>query len=79
MTEKKQNQNDLILVETAKLAAQTIGLQKDMAIDFISMHNLSHRVIKEDGRFNMAATRDYKVNRINLVIEGSLVQEAYVG
>jgi hypothetical protein len=78
MIEKKQVQNDLVLIETAKLAAQTIGLQKDMAADFISMHNLSHRVISEDGQ-TMAVTLDYRVDRINLVIEGSLVQEAYVG
>lgn len=78
MIEKKQVQNDLVLIETAKLAAQTIGLQKDMAADFISMHNLSHRVISEDGR-TMAVTPDYRIDRINLVIEGSLVQEAYVG
>lgn len=62
-----------------ELASQIVGLHKDMAFDFIKMHNIHCRITKVDGQFSPAVTRDFRKDRINLEVEGDLVQRAYVG
>mgnify|MGYP001567227537 CR=1 FL=1 len=70
--------HDQLVAESRKIASLIVGLHREMAVDFINTHKLTCRVIKEDGH-SLVTTRDYNSQRINLVVEGDLVQEAHVG
>ena len=55
-----------------------IGLSKSDGIDLFSENNYRLRIVKEND-INFIITRDYRLDRINLVIKDNIIIDSYIG
>jgi len=59
-------------------AATLIGMKKEVAISCIQSLSGSHRIAQEDGQ-SFALTKDYRLDRVDLIISKGFVTKASVG
>ena len=59
-------------------AATLIGMKKEVAISCIQSLSGSHRIAQEDGQ-SFALTKDYRIDRVDLIISKGFVTKASVG
>lgn len=57
---------------------KVIGLTEEEAIKSIKSLNMRHRVVCKDGIYAIV-TRDHRVDRVNLYVEGGKVVKANLG
>lgn len=55
-----------------------ITLERDEAENLLKLKNIEFRIVRADGDVKIA-TRDYKPQRINLVLYRGFVEDAYFG
>jgi len=59
-------------------AATLIGMKKEVAISCIQSLSGSHRIAQEDGQ-SFALTKDYRIDRVDLIISKGFVTKVSVG